>query len=203
MYNETDLYLFAFISSLHSLSCLISLIPSLLCLNKSPTPSTKAWVPSLSSTQRCCRSTLTQITSAQAQPRIAARQPGATRPKAACMGFCRSGDMRGRPEQQTGSNSSSEGPVPEIVSACYLINRSRWETVAAQRFLHAVALQSGINTRALLGTALITLSFTSAVLSLLQFRFDGFAMSGRQNGKRNRKSPIDPPPPTPPSVLSS
>lgn len=77
LYNETDLYLFAFISSLHSLSFLISLIPSLLCLNKSPTSSTKAWVPSLSSTQRCCRSTLTQITSVQAEPRIAARQPGA------------------------------------------------------------------------------------------------------------------------------
>lgn len=84
----------------------------------------------------------------------------------------------------------------QIVAACFLINPSGWETVAEKRFRHAVGLQGGINTRALLGKALIPLSFTSAVSSLLQFRSDGLAMgpSGRQNGKRNRKSPIDPTP---------
>lgn len=173
-----------------SIPCLsYSLIPSLLCLNKSPTSSTKAWVPSLSSTQRCCRSTLTQITSVQAEPRIAARQPGAALPEAAWLCFCKSGDMRGRPEQQTGSNKSSEGPVPEIVTACCLINPSGWETVATKRFPHAVGLQRGINTRALLGKALIPLSFTSAVLSsdLMALRW---ACQGGRTGNATGSRPL-------------
>lgn len=82
--------------------------------------------------------------------------------------------MRGRPEQQTGSSQSSEGPVPETVAARSLISPSRWETVVAKRFPHAVGLQRGINARALSGKALIPLSFISAVLGLLQFRSDGF-----------------------------
>lgn len=127
LYNETDLYLFAFISSLHFLSFLISLIPPLLCWNKSPAATTKA-----SGAVVVLRPAPVpvSVTAPAADPdnvcssRASDRDtPGLSRGAKKCV-FANVATCEVDPSDNRGSDQSSEGPVPQPVAARFHINPS-------------------------------------------------------------------------------
>lgn len=187
----------AFISSLHSLPFLISLIPPRLCWNKPPKPPTKAPLPSFSPYQRRSWSpqqpALTQINcSSGASDRSS---PGAGRVCQKLLGRVSANAETPEVDPRTEPSPTKASGVQKLsarVSPSIPVDGKR-------RFPYAAGLRGGINARALLGKALIPVSFIPVVLSLLQLSSDGFTMgpSGRKGNAAGSRPLTLPPPPLP------